>query len=96
MLCLGIESTAHTFGVGIVSDKGEVLANIKDVYKPEKGWGIKPMDAANHHKLLCHSILNSALEKAEKKLEDIDIFSFSQGPGLPPCLHVGKDFSVAR
>ena len=53
------------------------------------------MDAANHHKLLCHSILNSALEKAEKKIEDIDIFSFSQGPGLPPCLQVGKDFSLS-
>ena len=59
MLCLGIESTAHTFGIGIVSDKGQILANSKDVYKPEKGWGIKPMDAANHHKIFSHVYLLS-------------------------------------
>lgn len=26
MLCLGIEGTAHTFGVGIVDSRGKVLA----------------------------------------------------------------------
>ena len=32
MLVLGIESTAHTFGVGITDGK-EILANEKDAYK---------------------------------------------------------------
>ena len=31
MLALGIESTAHTFGVGIIRDK-KILANVKDSY----------------------------------------------------------------
>ena len=35
MLVLGIESSAHTFGVGIVSD-GRVLANEKDMFKLER------------------------------------------------------------
>lgn len=92
MLCLGIESTAHTFGVSIVSDKGEVLANCKSVYKPPEGWGIKPIDAANHHKKVAGKVLQEALEKSGKKLDEIDFLAFSQGPGLPPCLRVGKDF----
>ena len=33
---LGIEGTAHTFGVGIVTLEGKVLANEKDEYVPEK------------------------------------------------------------
>ena len=92
MLCLGLESTAHTFGIGIASDKGEILANCKSVYKPPEGWGIKPIDAAEHHKKVSDKVLQDALEKSGKKLEDIDILAFSQGPGLPPCLRVGKDF----
>ena len=47
-MIIGIETTAHTFGVGIV-DKGKILANEKDAYTTESG-GIIPMDAAAHHK----------------------------------------------
>ena len=39
MICLGIESTAHTFGVGIVESKNKkikVLVNVKDSYTTEK------------------------------------------------------------
>ncbi|MDY6773888.1 MAG: UGMP family protein, partial [Candidatus Nanohaloarchaea archaeon] len=36
MLCLGIESTAHTFGVAVMEDE-EVLANERDMYEPEEG-----------------------------------------------------------
>ena len=37
MISLGIESTAHTFGAGIIDDKGKVLANVKDLYTTKKG-----------------------------------------------------------
>ena len=40
LLCLGIESTAHTFGVAIVTEKGKILSDIKDVYVPSLGKGI--------------------------------------------------------
>ena len=33
MIILGVESTAHTFGVGIVNDKGKVLSNVYDRYE---------------------------------------------------------------
>src|SRR3989338_5642878 len=93
MLCLGLESTAHTFGIGIASDKGEILANCKSVYKPPEGWGIKPIDAAEHHKKVAEKILGEALEKAKIDTKEIDIIAYSRGAGLPPCLHVGFRFS---
>ena len=47
VIVLGIESTAHTFGIGIVKD-GKILANVKKSYTTKHG-GIIPMDAAKHH-----------------------------------------------
>jgi N6-L-threonylcarbamoyladenine synthase len=45
---LGIESTAHTFGVGIVSGEGEILANVRRIYKPSHG-GIHPRAVSYTH-----------------------------------------------
>ncbi len=88
MICLGIESTAHTLGIGIVNDRGNVLANEKASYTTEKG-GIFPREAKAHHLLFYEFVLQRALEKAKIRLDDIDLISFSQGPGLGPCLRVG-------
>ncbi len=88
MIALGIESTAHTFGVGIVSDSGKILANEKSIFIPEKG-GIHPRKAAEHHAERAQEVLRKALEKAKKGLEEIDAVAFSQGPGLAPCLKIG-------
>ena len=96
MICLGIESTAHTFGIGIIRDR-KVVANVLDGYKTEKG-GIIPTDAAKHHHEVRERLLATALENAGIKLEDIDLISYSRGPGLSPCLREGlafaKEFSL--
>ncbi len=84
MLCLGIEGTAHTFGVGIVTEK-EVLSNEYDSYS---GVGIHPREAADHHAEVAGEVLRRALEKAHISLKDIDLISFSQGPGLGPSLRI--------
>mgnify|MGYP000533556278 FL=1 len=91
MICLGIESTAHTFGVGIV-DEEKVLANVWHSYKSESG-GIHPREASEHHARLADQVLREALEKAGIGLRDVDLFSFSQGPGMGPCLRVGAVIS---
>jgi tRNA A37 threonylcarbamoyltransferase TsaD len=46
--CLGIESTADDFGVGIATFDGKILANSSDSYIPQVG-GIHPREAASHH-----------------------------------------------
>lgn len=90
MLCLGIESTAHTFACGIVDDKGKIYGHSSSSYKTEKG-GIHPSEAKKHHLSIKGSIVETALNTAKLKIKDIDLISFSQGPGLPPCLIVGKN-----
>ena len=88
MICLGIESTAHTFGIGIADDNGKILANIKDSFTTEQG-GMIPTEVAKHHKACYKKVIEKALKSAKIKLEKIKLISFSQGPGLAPCLHVG-------
>ena len=92
IICLGIESTAHTFGVGIVNEKGKILANVKDTYTTEKG-GIIPLEAAKHHERVKDKLLVDALAAASLTLKDIDIIAYSQGPGLAPCLMQGVLFA---
>ena len=93
-MILGIECTAHTFGVGIV-EKGKILVNIRDMYKPEKG-GIVPMESAKHHRQVAENIYSEALQKAGIKEEDIDVIAISNAPGLAPCLHAGMEFAKKK
>ena len=88
---LGVESTAHTFGIGIVED-GKILANVKDTYTTETG-GIIPVDSAKHHRELSRGIYEKALLDAKISEKEIDAIAFSQGPGLPPCLREGMKFA---
>ncbi|MBI2530304.1 MAG: bifunctional N(6)-L-threonylcarbamoyladenine synthase/serine/threonine protein kinase [Candidatus Diapherotrites archaeon] len=91
MIALGIESTAHTFGCGIVSDSGgkcNILANEKSAYTTQSG-GIHPKEAMEHHLKNAKSVIENALRTAKTDWNGIDLISFSQGPGLGPCLRVG-------
>ena len=85
MLALGIEGTAHTIGVGIVDERCHILENVYDMVKPEKG-GIHPREAANQDAELAAPMVRKAAEVAGIGLDDVDVVSFSQGPGLGPCL----------
>lgn len=89
-IILGIESTAHTFGVGIVKN-GEILSNVRKSYTTEKG-GIIPVEAAKYHQENKHEIYFESLQQAGIEEKDIDAVAFSQGPGLPPCLLEGMRF----
>jgi len=84
---LGIESTAHTIGIGIVENE-KILANVRDMYTTEQG-GIIPSESAKHHERVFQGLYEKALETADIEEEDIDAIAFSQGPGLAPCLLVG-------
>ena len=89
MLCLGIESTAHTFGCSVVDSRGNMLSDARDVYKAPEGSGIHPREASRHHMEVSPDILKNALKSANVTMKDIDIVGYSAGPGLGPCLRVG-------
>lgn len=87
LTCIGVESTAHTFGIGVVRHPPfEALCDVRRVYRPSSG-GIHPSEAAKHHLEKASGALQEALSKIS--VEDIDLVSFSRGPGLGPCLRVG-------
>jgi len=91
--CLGVESTADDFGVGIATFRGEILANVSDAYVPEEG-GIHPREAARHHAEVADTVLADALARAGVKPSELSLIAFAQGPGLGPCLRTGA--TVAR
>ncbi len=93
MVILGVESTAHTASVGIVTERAEVLGLASDMYRPPSG-GIHPREAANHHVDVLPGLVRAALESARVRPREIDAVAFAQGPGLGPCLRAGA--TVAR
>jgi len=86
---LGVESTAHTFSVSVVSSEGKILANAKSVYKPSAGSGIHPFEASQHHLKVAGKVLVEAFETSAVSPHQLDAVSYSMGPGLGPCLRVG-------
>jgi N6-L-threonylcarbamoyladenine synthase len=90
-MILGIECTAHTFGIGIVN-KGKVLANVKDMYRPQKG-GIIPIECAKHHNNVAEKIYRDALKISNVEESEIKAIALSNAPGLAPCLLAGMKFA---
>jgi N6-L-threonylcarbamoyladenine synthase len=96
MLCLGIESTAHTFGCSILEfpslqdgKRGKILSDIRDQYRAPEGSGIHPREASRHHAHIASTVLKQSLEKAKIPMKEVDVIAYSAGPGLGPCLRVG-------
>ena len=73
--------------VGIVDSEAHVLSNIIDLFRPPQG-GLHPREAANHHADAVAKTIVEAVETAGVSLKDVDLVSFSMGPGLGPCLRV--------
>ena len=91
VIVLGIESTAHTFGVAVVQD-GKILANVKDSYTTEKG-GIIPTEAAKHHEKVGEEVYKKALRESGINEKQIQAIAISNAPGLAPCLLAGLRFT---
>ena len=87
MISLGIEGTAEKTGVGIVDSDGNILAMAGKQLFPEEG-GIHPRIAAEHHAEWIPKLIPEAIDQAGISYDDIDLVSFSQGPGLGPALRI--------
>lgn len=94
MLCLGIESTAHTFACSVIEQSGSkfypnVLSDVRDIFKAPEGSGIHPREAARHHAAVAIDVLKKSLELSNTSYKDLDLIAYSAGPGLGPCLRIG-------
>ena len=86
---LGIESTAHTFSVSVMSSDGRILSNTKSVYKPPEGSGIHPFEASQNHLAAAPKVVADALDISGVPIDGLCAVAYAMGPGLGPCLRVG-------
>ena len=86
---LGVESTAHTFSVSVVSSDGEILSNAKSVYGAPEGSGIHPFEASRNHLEAAPQVVREAVAASGVGLRDLAAVAYAMGPGLGPCLRVG-------
>ena len=91
VICLGIESTAHTFSVGILKNK-EILADARKTFTTLTG-GMIPIEVQKHHYECKDEVLVQALEQSKINLEEIDFIAYSASPGLATSLKVGCEFA---
>ncbi|NPE26600.1 tRNA (adenosine(37)-N6)-threonylcarbamoyltransferase complex transferase subunit TsaD [Methanococcoides sp. SA1] len=96
MKCIvGIESTAHTFGIGVLDMSGKILANEKDSYVTSEG-GMIPMEVRRHHEKVGEEVWERALKSAGIDESKIKVIAFSNAPGLAPCLLEGMSFAKKK
>ncbi|TFF99431.1 MAG: N(6)-L-threonylcarbamoyladenine synthase Kae1 [Promethearchaeota archaeon] len=87
-ICLGIESTAHTFGVGVLDFEGNVYSLVNDIFTPKEG-GLHPVLVKEHHLNNFMITIKNALSKANCSIKDIGLIAFSDSPGLGQVLKIG-------
>ena len=80
MAVIGIESSAHTLGIGIIED-GKVIANVKRMY-PISDKGMIPMRVADFHVRGVRKLLREAFSTAGMDIEDIEAIGYTMGPGI--------------
>lgn len=81
VISIGFEGSANKLGIGIV-ENGQVLSNCRRTYVTPPGEGFLPRETARHHQINIVSLLEESLKEAKKKPQDIDIVSYTKGPGM--------------
>ena len=96
-LCLGVESTAHTFSCAVLEREDaaggrrmRILSDVRAVYRPPGGEGIHPREASRHHvehapRVLAECLAGAGVDSAAS----LGAVAYAAGPGLGPCLRVG-------
>ncbi len=97
ILCLGIESSCDETSVAIVKNGRDVLSNViaTQIEIHKKFGGVVPEIASRNHTQNITYVIDEALEKANVKLQDIDIIGCTYGPGLVGALLVGLSTAKA-
>ncbi len=88
MAILGIETSAHTLGIGIV-ENNKILANLKKMF-PIKDKGLIPSKLAEFHAKNISKLIKEALDFANMSIKDISAVSYTKGPGIGSCLRIGQ------
>lgn len=102
MLILGIESSCDETGAAIVRDGRYLLSNVvaSQAEIHDRYGGVVPEVASRQQLAAILPVVETALEKAGSRWEDIDAIAATYGPGLAGSLlvglTVGKTLALAR
>lgn len=90
-LCLGIESSCDETSAAIVNSNRNILSHIiySQIPQHQKYGGVVPELAARAHILAIDEVIGTALERAGKTIDDIDVIAATAGPGLIGGVLVG-------
>jgi N6-L-threonylcarbamoyladenine synthase len=101
-MILGIETSCDDTCAAVVTDAGEVRANVvaSQGLLHERYGGVVPEIASRHHLELLDAVVRDALESAGTDLDGIERVAVTRGPGLIGALLVGvseaKAIAAAR
>ena len=65
LIVLGIEGSANKIGVGIVTSKGDILANPRKTFITPPGTGFLPHETGEHHRQEILAIIKDSLEESK-------------------------------
>ncbi|XP_026475719.1 uncharacterized protein LOC113380870, partial [Ctenocephalides felis] len=88
---VAIETSCDETSVAVIKDK-KVLSNIiaSQIKLHQQYGGVVPELAARAHSENIATVLQTAIEKSNISIMDIDFVAYTNTPGLASCLHVGK------
>lgn len=93
MLILGIETSCDETSAAVIDESGAVLSNVISSQSVHLQFGgVVPELASRAHLRKIIPIVDSALQKAGKKLPEIDGLAVTCGPGLIGALLVGVNY----
>jgi N6-L-threonylcarbamoyladenine synthase len=101
VLVLGLETSCDETAAALVEDGRRVLSDVVSTQVDiHRRWGgVVPELASRNHVVQVLPVVDEALSRAKKTLQDVDLLSVTSGPGLVGALFVGiqvaKSFALA-
>jgi len=95
MYILGIETSCDETSAAVLQDDFSVLSNVilsQDQTHAPFG-GVVPELASRRHITDIDAVVDESLKRADVKLDDIDLFAVTQGPGLIGSLLIGVSYA---
>lgn len=88
MYVLGIESSANKLGIALLHHK-KIIYNQRKTFITNPGYGFIPSETADHHFNKICGLLKNMKEETKIKLKDLNLITFTRGPGMAGPLQVG-------
>ncbi len=95
MIVIGIETSCDETSIGIIKDGREILANIvfTQIKEHKKFAGVVPEIASRLHLQKINYVFQKALNQAKITIDNIDLISVVNQPGLIGSLMIGASFA---